>query len=131
MVLTFGFVPCRLDRKKQRKIKDWDKHHHAYVTLFHLSVEQARQSAGTHLREHDPLAFDNYLRWFLRNTRVEVCPPAYNEDILEDPANFEDLSKQPYNKNVREGLGVPGVPVINYVVKCSLLYFPVARIAHV
>jgi hypothetical protein len=131
MVLTFGFVPCRLDRKKQRKIKDWDKHHHAHVTEFHLSVEQARQSAGTHLREHDPLAFDNYLRWFLRNIRVEVCPPAYDEDILEDPANFEDLSKQPYNKNVREGLGVPGVPVINYVVKCSLLYFPVARIAHV
>jgi hypothetical protein len=66
-----------------------------------------------------------------RNTRVEVCPPAYNEDILEDPANFEDLSKQQYNKQVREGLGVPTAPIINYVVKCSLLYFLVGCIAHV
>jgi hypothetical protein len=131
MVLIFGFVPCRLDRRKQRKIKDWDKQHHSYVTEFHLSVEQARASAHVHRREHDPLAFDNYLRWFQQNTRVEVCPPAYNEDILEDPANFEDLSKQQYNKQVREGLGVPTAPIINYVVKCSLLYFLVGCIAHV
>ncbi|XP_048540288.1 uncharacterized protein LOC125519566 [Triticum urartu] len=52
---------------------------------------------------HSSLAFDNYLRWFLENARVEICPPAYNDDILEDPANFEDLSKHQYNKTVREG----------------------------
>ena len=117
--------------RKQRKIKDWDKHHASYVTRFQLCVEQARSSARAQLREHNPLAFDNYIRWLLENTRVEICPPAYNEDILEEPVNFKDLSKGKYNKDVREGLGVPAVPVINYVVKCSLLYFPVGHITHI
>ncbi|XP_073358147.1 uncharacterized protein [Aegilops tauschii subsp. strangulata] len=105
----------RLDRRRQRKIKDWDKHHASYVTLFQLCVEQARSSARAQLREHNPLAFDNYIRWLLENTRVEICPPAYNEDILEEPVNFEDLSKGKYNRDVRVGQGVPAVPVINYV----------------
>ena len=94
-------------------------------------MEQARSSARAQLREHNPLAFDNYIRWLLENTRVEICPPAYNEDILEEPVNFEDLAKGKYNRDVRLGQGVPAVPVINYVVKCSPLYFPVDRITHV
>ncbi|XBI16166.1 hypothetical protein VPH35_058467 [Triticum aestivum] len=51
----------RLDRRRQRKIKDWDKHHASYVTRFQLCVEQARSSARAQLREHNPLAFDNYI----------------------------------------------------------------------
>ncbi|SPT20028.1 unnamed protein product [Triticum aestivum] len=35
----------RLDRRKRRKIKDWDKHHASYVTCFQLCVEQARSTA--------------------------------------------------------------------------------------
>ncbi|XP_048537952.1 serine/threonine-protein phosphatase 7 long form homolog, partial [Triticum urartu] len=101
----------RLDRRRQRKIKDWDKHHASYVTRFQLCVEEARSSARAKLREHSPLAFDNYIRWLLENTRVEICPPAYNEDILEEPVNFEDLSKGKYNRDVRVGHGVPAVPV--------------------
>jgi len=126
ILLMFGFVPCRLDRRRQRKIKDWDKHHASYVTRFQLCVEEARSSARAKLREHSPLAFDNYIRWLLENTRVEICPPAYNEDILEEPVNFEDLSKGKYNRDVRVGQGVPAVPVINYVVKCFFFTFPLA-----
>ena len=131
IVLMFGFIPRRLDRRRQRKIKDWAKHHSAYVTRFQLCVEQARSTARAPLREHNSLAFDNYVRWFIGTTRVEICPSAYNEDILEEPVNFEDLAKGKYNRDVRQGQGVPAVPVINYVVKCSLLYFPVDRITHV
>ena len=131
IVLMFGFIPRRLDRRRQRKIKDWDKHHSAYVTRFQLCVEQARSTARAPLREHNSLAFDNYVRWFIGTTRVEICPSAYNEDILEEPVNFEDLSNGKYNKDVREGQGVPAVPVINYEVKCSLIYFPIGRITHV
>ncbi|XP_020194346.2 uncharacterized protein [Aegilops tauschii subsp. strangulata] len=77
----------RLDRRRQRKVKDWDKHHASYVTRFHLCVEEARSSARAQLREHNSLAFDNYMRWLLENTRVDICPPAYNEDILEEHRN--------------------------------------------
>nr|XP_040254296.2 serine/threonine-protein phosphatase 7 long form homolog [Aegilops tauschii subsp. strangulata] len=100
----------RLDRRRQRKIKDGDKHHASYVTRFQLCMEQARSSARAQLREHNPLAFYNYIRWLLENTRVEICLPAYNEDILEEPVNFEDLSKEKYNRDVRVGQGVPAVP---------------------
>ncbi|XBI26941.1 hypothetical protein VPH35_051526 [Triticum aestivum] len=105
----------RLDRRRQRKIKDWDKHHASYVIRFQLSVEQARSTARAPLCEHSQQAFDNYVRWFIGTTRVEILPPAYNEDILEEPVNFEDLAKGKYNRDVRKGQGVPAVPVINYV----------------
>ncbi|XP_040251961.2 serine/threonine-protein phosphatase 7 long form homolog [Aegilops tauschii subsp. strangulata] len=41
-----------LDRKKQRKIKDWAKHHRKYVVQFALSVEQARARKRAQLHEH-------------------------------------------------------------------------------
>ncbi|XP_044414824.1 uncharacterized protein [Triticum aestivum] len=105
----------RLDRRRQRKIKDWDKHHASYVIRFQLSVEQARSTACAPLREHSQQDFDNYVRWFIGITRVEILPPAYNEDILKESVNFEDLAKGKYNRDVRKGQGVPVVPVINYV----------------
>ena len=52
--------------------KDWDKHHAPYVTRFQLCVEQAHSTARAPLREHNPLAFDNYVRWFIETTRVEI-----------------------------------------------------------
>ena len=66
-------------------------------------------------------AFDNYVQWFIETTRVEICPLAYNEDILEEAVNFEDLAKGKYNRDVRLGQGVPAVPVINYVVSVPSL----------
>ena len=130
MVLIFGLSTCRLDRKKQRKIKDWDKHHSKYVTMFHLSVEQAQTSAAAKLREFCPLAFNNYLKWFLQSTRVEICKAAYHDDILEDPTAFDELSNNEYNKFVREGHRVPNAPVMNYLVKSFPLPFPVGPITH-
>ncbi|XP_073367587.1 uncharacterized protein [Aegilops tauschii subsp. strangulata] len=82
-----------LDRKKQRKIKDWAKHHRKYVVQFALSVEQARAEKRAQLREHCPIAFNNYLTWFLASTRVEVCKPAYAEEILEEPTVFDERAQ--------------------------------------
>ncbi|XP_073353813.1 uncharacterized protein [Aegilops tauschii subsp. strangulata] len=75
-----------LDRRKQRKVKDWDKHHRKYVIQFTLSVEQAK-----------------------------VCKPAYAEEILEDPTVFDELTQHQYNKLVREGASVPSAPMMNFV----------------
>ncbi len=88
------FLTCRLDRKKQRKIKDWAKHHSKYVVQFALSVEQARAGKRAQLREHCPIAFNNYLTWFLASTRVEVCKPAYAEEILEEPTIFDEVAHE-------------------------------------
>ena len=100
------FLTCRLDRKKQRKIKDWAKHHRKYVVQFALSVEQARAGKRAQLREHCPIAFNNYLTWFLASTRVEVCKPAYAEEILEEPTVFDEVAQHQYNALVRKGNSV-------------------------
>ena len=128
MVLIFGFLTCRLDRKKQRKIKDWDKHHRKYVTMFELSVERAKATAGSQLRDHCPLAFNNYLTWFLANTRVEILKSAYDDEILEEPTVFDEVAQTEYNKYVREGTRVPHAPVMNFVVKCPLFAFPLSQL---
>nr|XP_040256670.2 uncharacterized protein LOC120974277 [Aegilops tauschii subsp. strangulata] len=105
-----------LDRKKQRKIKDWAKHHSKYVVQFALSVEQARAGKRAQLREHCPIAFNNYLTWFLASTRVEVCQPAYAEEILEEPTVFDEVAQHQYNALVRKGNSViPSAPMMNFV----------------
>ncbi|XP_073354046.1 uncharacterized protein [Aegilops tauschii subsp. strangulata] len=105
-----------LDRKKQRKIKDWANHHRKYVVQFALSVEQARAGKRAQLREHCPIAFNNYLTWFLASTRVEVCKPAYAEEILEEPTIFDEVAQHQYNALVRKGNSViPSAPMMNFV----------------
>ncbi|XBI00492.1 hypothetical protein VPH35_129507 [Triticum aestivum] len=104
-----------LDRRRQRKVKHWDKHHRKYIIQFALSVEQAKAGKRAHLHEHCPVAFNNYLTWFLVSTRVEVCKPTYAEEILEDPTVFDELTQHQYNKLVREGTSVPSAPMMNFV----------------
>ena len=88
---------------------------------FALSVEQARAGKRAQLREHCPIAFNNYLTWFLASTRVEICKPAYNEEIFKDPTVFDELTHHQYNKLVREGTRVPSTPMMNFVVFPCLL----------
>ncbi|KAE8804106.1 mutator protein [Hordeum vulgare] len=105
----------RLDRRRQRKIKDWHKHHKNYVIMFEQSVQAASSAQQTQHRQHCPLAFNNYLRWFQESTRVEICPPAYEEDILEEPTEYDALSQGDYNKLIREGYQTSFAPVPNFV----------------
>jgi hypothetical protein len=109
-----------LDRKRQRKVKNWDDYHKTYVTEFEHCVEAATTNGWGRTSPFCPDAFDNYVRWFLSNTRVEICPPAYEEEILEEPAVFGELAQSQYNKLVREGTQTPFASVLNFVVKCAL-----------
>ncbi|KAE8767074.1 hypothetical protein D1007_61610 [Hordeum vulgare] len=114
----FGlFQVHSLDRRRQRKIKDWNKHHKKYITMFEQSVEEARSTPGTQVREHCPLAFNNYVRWFQDNTRVQICLPAIHEDILEDPTSLDELAHGEYNKLIRQGYQMPFAPVLKFVHK--------------
>ncbi|KAE8821026.1 hypothetical protein D1007_00863 [Hordeum vulgare] len=107
----------RLDRRRQRKIKDWRKHHKSYVIMFEQSVHAASSIQRTQYRQHCPLAFNNYLRWFQESTRVEICPPAYEEDRLEEPTEYDALAQGRYNKLIREGYQTSFAPVLNFVRK--------------
>ncbi|KAE8796684.1 mutator protein [Hordeum vulgare] len=104
-----------LDRRRQGKIKDWHKHHKNYVIMFEQSVQAASSAQRTQHRQHCPLAFNNYVRWFQESTRVEICPPAYEEDILEEPTEYDALAHGDYNKLIREGYQTSFAPVLNFV----------------
>ncbi|KAE8784854.1 mutator protein [Hordeum vulgare] len=107
----------RLDRRRQRKIKDWQKHHKSYVLMFEQSVQATSSIQRTQYHQHCALAFSNYLRWFQESTRVEICPPAYEEDILEEPTEYDELAQGGYNKLIREGYQTSFAPVLNFVRK--------------
>ncbi|KAE8812598.1 mutator protein [Hordeum vulgare] len=106
-----------LDRRRQRKIKDWKKHHKSYVLMFEQSVQATSSIQRTQYRLHCALAFSNYLRWFQESTRVEICPPAYDEDILEEPTEYDELAQGGYSKLIREGYQTSFAPVLNFVRK--------------
>lgn len=105
-----------MDRKKQKKVQNWDKYHAKYVMEFLVCVEKTKKSGWGRHREHDPIAFDNYVRWLQQNTRLDICKPAYEEEILEEPTVFDELAQSQYNKLVREGHQTPFSSVINFVV---------------
>uniref|UniRef100_A0A8I6XTZ8 Aminotransferase-like plant mobile domain-containing protein n=1 Tax=Hordeum vulgare subsp. vulgare TaxID=112509 RepID=A0A8I6XTZ8_HORVV len=107
----------RLDRRRQRKIKDWQKHHKSYVLMLEQSVQATSSIQRTQYRQHCALAFSNYLRWFQESTRVEICPPAYEEDILEEPIEYDELSQGGYSKLIRKGYQTSFAPVLNFVRK--------------
>uniref|UniRef100_A0A8I6X5S3 Uncharacterized protein n=1 Tax=Hordeum vulgare subsp. vulgare TaxID=112509 RepID=A0A8I6X5S3_HORVV len=107
----------RLDRRRQRKIKDWHKHHKNYVIMFEQSVQAATSTQGTQPLEHYPLAFNNYVRWFQESTRVEVCPSAYEEGILGEPTEYDALAHGEYNRLIREGYQTSFAPILNFVRK--------------
>lgn len=107
----------RLDRKRQRTIKKWDKHHKNYVSEFKLCVEKAKKSGWGLVEPHCPDAFSNYITWLRENTRLSYCEPAYKEDILEDPIEYDMLGESQYNKLIRDGTQIPFSSSLNFVHK--------------
>ncbi|KAE8798297.1 mutator protein [Hordeum vulgare] len=103
----------RFDRRRQRKVKD--KHHKSYVIMFEKSVHAASSIQRTQYRQHCPLAFNHYLRWFQESTHVEICPLVYEEDILEEPSEYDALAQGDYNKLIHEGYQTSFAPVLNFV----------------
>jgi hypothetical protein len=67
------------------------------------TVEAARFGAGSQLRAYCPIAFNDYVRWFISNTHVEMCPPAYDDEILEAPISYDDVAENTYNTLVQQG----------------------------
>ena len=109
-----------MDRKKQSKIKNWARHHSKYVKEFLLCLEEANTRGLTKPPEPNEHAFGNYLVWLNNSTRVEICPPAFGDEIMQEPTDFNELARSHYNKLVWEGSQTPFAPVLNFVV--SIVY---------
>ena len=110
-----------MERKYQKKVKDWDSYHSDYVDKWNARLREAKENV-VHIEQHpsfDTFAFDQYLRWFVPRTRVSLYPPAFDPEILEEhsTSSAEDLIAVEYNKLVREGHQTKFAPLINFMVK--------------
>lgn len=85
---------------------------------WNAHLELAKKN-GLRLIDHPPYhqgAFDNYVAWFVANSRVELCPPAFDSEILENPNAEYDFYHERYNQLVREGNQTRFAPLINFMV---------------
>nr|XP_051220683.1 serine/threonine-protein phosphatase 7 long form homolog [Lolium perenne] len=105
----------RLDRKQQRKITDWPVHHRGHVTAFQHCLEAVRNAGDVEIVPHDLAAFNNYLQWFHESTRIELVKPAYDDDILYDPIEFNELAQSQHDTFARRGRSTSIASELNFV----------------
>jgi hypothetical protein len=72
--------------------------------------------------EHSEDAFNQYLGWFLENTRVQIFAEAYPGNILEDSLVFDEVGTLAYNILAKEGRQTSFSPLLNFVVRFGSLY---------
>ena len=120
-----------MDRRRHKKVKNWDIYHSDYVSKWNARLAVARMKR-LYLRDHSPIdgaAFNDYLAWFHPRTRLTLCPPAF-EDIIWLDANPEDdatgnaATELAYNRAVKEGNQTQFAPVVNFLV-ISTIHFQV------
>ncbi|KAK1694577.1 hypothetical protein QYE76_011274 [Lolium multiflorum] len=105
----------RLDRKQQRKITDWPVHHRGHVTAFQHCLEAVRNAGHVEIVPHDLAAFNNYLQWFHESTRIELVKPAYDDDILYDPIEFNELAQSQHDTFARRVRSTSIASELNFV----------------
>ena len=114
----------RLDRKKTRKLHKWHQIHSGYISQFKESLSEAGRTGWGRIAPHNHLAHDNYVRWLREHSRLFLCPPAFQEGILEEPVDVEALVENAYNKQVREGnrIGLAGQVYFAVCVPCCVFF---------
>ena len=114
-------MSCRLDRKQQRKIQNWPDHHRNHVTAFQHCLDVVRNGGYVEVREFNDIAFNDYLRWFLDSTRIELVNRAYEEEMLDEPIVFDEVAQIQYDRLVRGGRSTSIASSLNFVVIYSLI----------
>ncbi|KAK1603813.1 hypothetical protein QYE76_027486 [Lolium multiflorum] len=105
----------RLDRQRQRKITNWHVHHRGHVTAFQHCLEAIRNAGHVEIVPHDLAAFNNYLQWFHQSTRIELVNPAYDDDILDDPIEFDEVAQSQHDIYARKGRSTSIASELNFV----------------
>ncbi|KAK1612024.1 hypothetical protein QYE76_035697 [Lolium multiflorum] len=105
----------RLDRQRQRKITNWSDHHRGHITAFQHCLEAVRNAGHLEIVPHDLAAFNNYLQWFHQSTRIELVKPAYDDDILNDPIEFNEVAQSQHGIYARKGRSTSIASELNFV----------------
>ncbi|XP_047092997.1 protein MAINTENANCE OF MERISTEMS-like [Lolium rigidum] len=57
-----------------------------------LDTLTAEQECPPQWQDTDHALHSNYLQWFHQSTRIELVKPAYDDDILDDPIEFDEVA---------------------------------------
>ena len=74
------YVTCRFDRQRQKKVTDFEQHHHVYVEEWGHFQDHVDDNDEAHSNEH----FRRYLVWYQRATRSKLkgqCTQEYSSGI--------------------------------------------------
>ncbi|KAK1626678.1 hypothetical protein QYE76_000993 [Lolium multiflorum] len=105
----------RLDRQRQRKITNWPVHHRGHITLFQHCLEAIQNGGHVEIVPHNLAVFNNYLQWFHESTRIELVNHAYDDDILDDPIEFDEVAQSQYGMTARKGRSTSIASSLNFV----------------
>ncbi|KAK1647954.1 hypothetical protein QYE76_065759 [Lolium multiflorum] len=100
---------------EQRKITNWPVHHRGHVTAFQHCLEAIRNAGHVEIVPHDLAAFNNYLQWFHESTRIELVNHAYDDDILDDPIEFDEVAQSQHDMTARKGRSTSIASSLNFV----------------
>ena len=83
---------------------NWEKEQHNYVVMWDQECYKFEVGLGdADKRLLDIENYNNYVAWFSGVTRLELCPLAFPQDIVDGPLDYEQLSRSQYARLVREG----------------------------
>jgi hypothetical protein len=100
-----------VDRRLRMKQKDWREIHAQYIERWERREKQPLQDGPP----HDPHAFNEYLRWLHKSTRVQVRQ-AYKGGEL--PADSEDdIVADKYEEATMREMQPQRAPLQRYVVR--------------
>ncbi|KAK1681211.1 hypothetical protein QYE76_042059 [Lolium multiflorum] len=105
----------RLDRQRQRKITNWPVHHRGHVTAFQHCLEAVRNAGHVEIVPHDLAAFNNYLQWFHQSTCIELVKPAYDDQILDNLIEFDEVAQSQHDIYARRGRSTSIASELNFV----------------
>ena len=102
---------------------NWEKEHHNYVVEWNQECYKFEVGLGNaETRVLDIDNYNNYVAWLSGVTRLELCPPAFPQDIVDGPLDYEQLSRSQYAKLVREGRRTEFAPLINFMVSYACFH---------
>ncbi|XP_071681727.1 uncharacterized protein [Lolium perenne] len=82
---------------------------------FQHCLEEVRNAGNVEIVPHDLGAFNNYLQWFHESTRIELVRPVYDDDILDDPIEFDELAQSQHDTFARRGRSTSIASELNFV----------------
>ncbi|XP_047051650.1 uncharacterized protein LOC124657080 [Lolium rigidum] len=80
-----------------------------------LDTLTAEQECPPQWQDTDQALHSNYLQWFHQNTSIELVKHAYDDDILDDPIEFDEVAQSQHDIYARKGRSTSIASELNFV----------------